>query len=156
MVGMASFQLQADTGRGTNRTRKQTIRIATVSEQIEVGLEAQLSWGSVRVGSPECHHMAYAAVLDRTGDMDVVDMVDDPTIFSDLLEVMDDVCIDRHRPIKGARTALSVIAKRGLLPEAVGHLMRHVRAHWRPLVRGRGEVRKLSFFVRSFPDAQNP
>lgn len=155
VVGMASFQLQADTGRGANRRRKQTISIETVSKQIEVGLGASLSWDSVAVGSPECHKMAYAAILDRTGDMSVVDMVDDPTIFSDLLEVMDDVYIDRHRPLKGVRTAVSTIVRRGKFPKAFRHLARHVRANWRPLLRGRGEVRKLSFFMQNFQDAQN-
>jgi hypothetical protein len=155
VVGMASFQLQADTGRGANRRRKQTISIDTVSKQIESGLESQLSWDSVRVGSPKCHKMAYSAILDRTGDAIAVDMVDDPSIFSDLLEVMDDVYIDRHRPIKGVRTAVSTIVKRGKFPKAFRHLARHVRANWRPLLRGKGEVRKLSFFMQNFQDAQN-
>ena len=155
VVGMASFQLQADTGRGANRRRKQHIDLQTVSAQIELGLGGKLSWDSVKVGSPLCHQMAYAAILDRKGHPTMVDIVDDPQIFADFLEVFDDVYIDRNQKLKGARTAVRTLAQRGMLPKALRHVARHARANWRPLLRGKGEVRKLSFFMQNFQDAQN-
>lgn len=155
VVGMASFQLQADTGRGANRRRKQTISIDTVSGQIEAGLGGGLSWDSVKVGSPKCHKMAYAAIIDPKGSATAVDMLDDASIFGDLLDAFDDVYIERNNPTKAVRTAVSTIVKKGLFAKSFAHLSRHVRANWRPLIRGRGEVRKLSFFMQNFQDAQN-
>ncbi len=155
VVGMASFQLQADTGRGANRKRKQTISIDTVSEQIETGLGTKLSWDAVRVGSPACHKMAYSAIVDRRGSAQAVDMLDDPGLVGDLLGAFDDVYLDRHQPVKAARTAVRTIVKKGMLGKTLRHFGRHAVRHWRPLVRGGGEVRKLSFFMQNFQDAQN-
>jgi uncharacterized radical SAM superfamily Fe-S cluster-containing enzyme len=155
VVGMASFQLQADTGRGANRRRKNHIDLETVGKQIEAGLGTSLSWDSVRVGSPKCHKMAYAAVVDPKGAAHAVDILDDSQIFADMLDALDDVYIDRNRPAKGLRQAAVVAAKRGLLSKGLRHLGRHARQHWRPLVKGRGRVHKLSFFMQNFQDAQN-
>jgi molybdenum cofactor biosynthesis enzyme MoaA len=155
VVGMASFQLQADTGRGANRKRKQTISIDTVSKQIEEGLGTSMSWDSVRVGSPKCHKMAYSAILDRNGSAQAVDMLDDPSLVGELLTAFDDVYLDRHQPAKAARTAVRTIVTKKMLGRTLRHLGKHVRRNWRPLLAGGGEVRKLSVFMQNFQDASN-
>lgn len=155
VVGMASFQLQADTGRGANRRRKGDIRIETVSQWIEEGLGTALSWDSVKVGSAACHKMAYSAIVDREGEPEAIDMLDDPTLVAELLTAFDDVHLDRHQPVKAARTAVKTIVRQRMLGRTLRHLGRHVRRNWRPLVRGRGEVRKLSFFMQNFQDAKD-
>lgn len=155
VVGMASFQLQADTGRGLNRRRKNVISIDSVGAQIEAGLSTGLSWDSVRVGSPKCHKMAYTAIIDPAGEARAVDVLDDAGFVGDLLDAFDDVYIDRNRPAKGVRQAVVAAVKRGLLRKGLSHFGRHARRNWRPIIKGWGRVHKLSFFMQNFQDAAN-
>ncbi|MCA9566192.1 MAG: radical SAM protein [Myxococcales bacterium] len=154
VVGMASFQLQADTGRGANRRRDdQVISIETVGRKIEEGLGVPLSWDAVRVGSPKCHKIAYAAIVDPKGRAHAVDILDDPKVVGDLLDTYDDIFFDRRHPRRAAAKAVVEAVRRRYVGKGLAHFGRHVRANWRPLVRGRGRVHKLSFFMQNFQDA---
>ncbi len=151
VVGMASFQLQADTGRGLNRKRKQVISLDTVGEKIEEGLGTELSWGSVLFGHPKCHRIGYSAVFGK-GEH-VADLFDDPTVVGELLEVFDGVYLDRNKPMQAAAQAIVEAGRRGYLRRGATYWLRRLRENWRPLVRARGQVHKLSFFMQNFQDA---
>ncbi len=151
VVGMASFQLQADTGRGLNRKRRQVISIETVGEKIEQGLGTKLSWDSVLFGHPKCHRIGYAAVFGK-GDH-VADLFDDRTVVAELLEVFDGVYLDRNKPLEAATRAIVEAARRGYLRRGATYWLRRLRENWRALVKSRGRVHKLSFFMQNFQDA---
>lgn len=151
VVGMASFQLQADTGRGLTRKRKATIDLDTVGARIEEGLGTGLSWDSVLFGHPSCHRIGYAAVFDKGAH--VADLFDDKAVVAELLEVFDDVYLDRNHPTQAMTTALKEAAKRGYLRRGATYWARRLRENWRPLVKARGKVRKVSFFMQNFQDA---
>jgi hypothetical protein len=151
VVGMASFQLQADTGRGLTRKRKATIDLDTVGQQIEAGLGTSLSWDSVLFGHPSCHRIGYAAVFDKGAH--VADLFDDKAVVAELLEVFDDVYLERNKPKRALITAITEAARRGYLRRGATYWIRRIRENWRPLVKARGRVRKVSFFMQNFQDA---
>jgi 7,8-dihydro-6-hydroxymethylpterin dimethyltransferase len=61
-VRTASFQLQADTGRGVDRTTGSGVNRRTAIEAMELGLGATVGFGVPHVGHPECTAYAIGAV----------------------------------------------------------------------------------------------
>lgn len=153
VVGMASFQLQADTGRGLTRRRKATIDLDSVGAAIDEALGVPLSWDNVLFGHPECHRIGYAGVVGR-GEH-VIDLFDDREKVEEFIELFDDVYMDRRRPARAVAQAVEAAARRGYLRTGLRYVGRRVRENWRPLVKARGRVRKLSFFMQNFQDAQS-
>jgi molybdenum cofactor biosynthesis enzyme MoaA len=150
VVGMASFQLQADTGRGLTRKRKDVICLDTVGEAIDEGLGVKLSWDNVLFGHPKCHRIGYAGVV---GDGEhVVDLFDDPQAVADLLHATEHVYMDRTRPSRAVYQAVEGVVKGGALGKGLRYFGRRIAENWRPLVKARGKVRKLSFFMQNFQD----
>ena len=92
VVGMASFQLQADTGRGELKKRNIEISLETVRTQIEAGANTGLGWDRARVGHPQCH--SYVPTLIVNGA--VHDVIDDEALFSQFLEDFPDLHVDRR------------------------------------------------------------
>ncbi len=152
VVGMASFQLQADTGRGRNRNRADVISLDTVAERIERGLGARLSWDNVLFGHPRCHRIGYALVLGPQGQH-VLDLFDDRDALVEMLKTFDDVCFDRRRPTRAAIQAVEVAIERRWVRRGLQHWGSRVCRHWRELLGSRGRIHKLSFFMQNFQDA---
>lgn len=148
VVGMASFQLQADTGRGLTRKRKEVINLDTVGERIDGALGTKLSWDNVRFGHPKCHRIGYAGVIGDT----VVDLFDDQEMLEHMLHATADVFMDRTKPTRAAMQGIEGFLKNGDVPSGLKYWGRRIRENWRPLVRARGKVRKLSFFMQNFQD----
>jgi hypothetical protein len=152
VVGMASFQLQADTGRGVLRQRDRVISLESVREQIVSGAKTAISWDTIRIGHPGCHRIGIT--LEANGNL--YDLNDDPAFFNRFLSDFQHVMLDRREPRR---------AVRALLAEAVRHpawLLRAARFFgpklWRmrrDLAASRGRVHKLSFFVQNFMDASD-
>lgn len=155
VVGMASFQLQADTGRGLTRKRKDVIGIDTVSERIEEGLGTKLSWDNVLFGHPSCHKIGYALVIDPKGKALPVDMFDDRDSLIEMLHTFDDIYFDRRRTGRAVVQALEAAVKRGYVRKGAAYWGRRIREHLPELIEARGKVRKLSFFMQNFQDAQH-
>src|SRR5262249_30687748 len=74
VVRLASFQLQAETGRGTLGRRSTAITMESVQEQIEKGARSSISFDALRVGHARCNRYgmifvtnerAYDALDDR-------------------------------------------------------------------------------------------
>lgn len=150
VVGMASFQLQADTGRGLTRKRKQTIGLDTVAERIDGALGVPLSWENVLFGHPKCHRIGYALVFG--GGEHVADLFDDRDALAHMLHATADTYMDRTRPARAVAQAVEAFAKGGSMKIGLGYWGRRVRENWRPLVQSRGRVHKLSFFMQNFQD----
>jgi pyruvate-formate lyase-activating enzyme len=150
-LGMASFQLQADTGRGLLRARGGGLTRASVRALIEQGCGAPLSWDSVLIGHPECHDIVYTLVA---GDR-VIDLFDRASVVERWLRDFATVEMDRTRPVRSAWALLRhiAVARPGWLVENAPWLARLLGQLAPALVRGRGRVGKLSFFIQNFQDA---
>jgi pyruvate-formate lyase-activating enzyme len=150
VVGMGSFQLQADTGRGVLRERDRVISLETVRQKIGEGAETGISWDTVLIGHPACHRIGIT--LESNGRL--YDLNDDPAFFNRFLTDFQHVMLDRRYP----RQAAWALAKEALRdPAWIGRTLRFFLPKvWkmrRDLVAARGRVHKLSFFVQNFMDA---
>lgn len=152
VVGMASFQLQADTGRGRNRKRRGPIHLQSVSERIESALGTELSWENVLFGHPKCHKLGYALVCGPNGEH-VLDLFDDREALIQMLQVFDDVYLDRSRPARAAVQAVRAAVDRRWVRPGLRYWGGRALRHRRELLASRGRLRKLSFFVQNFQDA---
>lgn len=150
VVGMASFQLQADTGRGVLRERDRVISLDTVREQIVKGAETPISWDTILIGHPGCHRIGIT--LEANGNL--YDLNDDPEFFNRFLTDFQHVMLDRREPRRAAAALLDEVRKR---PAWAGRALRFFLPKlWKmrgDLLRSRGRVHKLSFFVQNFMDA---
>ncbi len=150
VVGMASFQLQADIGRGVLRERDRVISLETVRRQIEVGAQIPISWDTILIGHPSCHRIGIT--LEANGNL--YDLNDDPAFFNRFLSDFQHVMLDRREPGRAVRALLAELKRR---PAWVGRAIRFIAPKlWRmrrDIVAGRGRVHKLSFFVQNFMDA---
>jgi hypothetical protein len=149
-VRLASFQLQADTGRGTLRAAEAPITIDTVVERLRRGAGAPIAFDTPFAGHSACNR--YAMTLVANGR--VHDLLDDKAVLADVLAASVGVQFDRqHRG-----EALKALAKLLLRsPSAVARglpwLARKLWRMRRDLVASRGRAHKLSFFIHHFMDA---
>lgn len=152
VVGMASFQLQADTGRGHLRKRDAVISLETVTQQIEKGAQAKISFETVRIGHPGCHRYGLTMQANR----ETFDFFDDPAFFNLIADKSTTLELDRTRPARAVRSALVWLLR---TPEVILPGLRFIlRKCWQmkgALWRGRGRIQKISFFVQNFMDAGN-
>jgi hypothetical protein len=149
VVGFASFQLQADTGRGVLRHRGPGLTMEAVAKAISTGVGAGLSFGFPATGHARCN--AYALALVANG------RAYDPR--------------GRNRfPLRAFAESTHVHVARNDWPRTVRALVAWAMGHptvllsgalwatgklWqmrRDLVAARGHVRKLSFFIHDFMD----
>ena len=150
VVGMASFQLQADTGRGVLRGRDRVISLETVREQIGEGAGIPISWDTVLIGHPACHRIGIT--LEANGNL--YDLNDDPAFFNRFLSDFQHVMLDRRRPRRAVSALLSEARRQpGIVRQALRFALPKVWKMRRDLLAARGRVHKLSFFVQNFMDA---
>lgn len=153
VVGMASFQLQADTGRGELRKRDVEISLETVRVQIENGAGTALGWDRARIGHPACHSYVPTLVVNGT----VYDVIDDETLFAQFLRDFRELQVDR-------RSNLGNIAWQHLKAarhqpvwywHAFLYATKKLAQMKFDLIAARGRTHKLSFFVQNFMDADH-
>ncbi len=149
-VRLASFQLQAVTGRGVLRRRDARITIGSVRRQIELGANTPLSFDTAQIGHARCNRYAMTMVINGK----VYDVLDDKALFNNVLERTGQLPFDRQSRSAAVRTLVKAVltspplALRGAV--WLGHKMWRARAD---LVRARGRVDKLSFLIHDFMDA---
>lgn len=152
VVGMASFQLQADTGRGVLKKRDEIISLATVAKKIQEGAETQISFENVRIGHPRCHY--YGLTLQSGGKS--FDFFDDADFFAALAEKSRSLVLDRTKPMRAARAAIAwLFSSREIVWPGLVFIAKKVWQMKGALVKGRGRVQKLSFFIQNFMDASS-
>lgn len=151
VVGMASFQLQADTGRGVLRQRDQVISLESVRGKIDEGAGIKVSWDTVLIGHPRCHKIGIT--MEANGNL--YDLNYDPKFFSQFLEEFKNVILDRRDPKK---VVFRLLKELGSRPHWIAKAARWAApVLWKmrkDIVAARGKVHKLSFFVQNFMDAQ--
>lgn len=149
VVRLASFQLQADTGRSVAGKRPLLITPDTVARQIEEGAGVGLNF-STPLGHARCNR--YAAGLVAGGNMH--DLLDDQTLIADVLDAATDLVYDRRRPRRSiAHCARWAATQPWLWRRGFGWAARKLWAMRRDILRSRGQVHKLSFLIHNFMDA---
>jgi len=150
VVGMASFQLQADTGRGVLRERDRVISLETVRRKIGEGAETEISWDTVLIGHPSCHRIGIT--LEANGRL--YDLNDDPAFFNRFLTDYQHVMLDRRYPGRAAGALVKeALQKPAWIARALRFFLPKLWKMRRDLLAARGRVHKLSFFVQNFMDA---
>lgn len=151
-IGLVSFQLQADTGRGEWRQRDVVITKETVEQQIEAGSTENLPWGVMQVGHSDCHNYLPTLVVNDT----VYPLFSNKAFIADFMRDFSGACWDRQQSTALiAWRFIRELAKKPVwwfrLPKyAVGLL----KPMLRDVLKSRGEVHQLTFFVQNFMDAK--
>ena len=150
VVGMASFQVQAATGRGEWRERAPHVTPDAIAERVRrgVGLPS-LSWNTALIGHPACNR----GVMLATAGSRAVDVLTDRTLFERFLQEFRHVSLDRRDVPATARKVLAAAMRRPYwLLRGGAFLLRKAWALRRELLAGK-RVGKITFFVHNFMDA---
>jgi uncharacterized radical SAM superfamily Fe-S cluster-containing enzyme len=151
-VRFASFQLQADTGRGVLHQRGYAITTAGTIDQLHQGIGANLNFDAASAGHSACNRFGIALVANGRA----YDAMDDAEYVNAFTRHTADLAFDRTSPRRVIRAVLSRILRR---PRFMMQSLRWA-AHkaWlmkADLWRVHGKVNKLTFFVHNFMDAHH-
>ncbi|MEO0410771.1 MAG: radical SAM protein [Pseudomonadota bacterium] len=150
-VHLASFQMQADTGRGVLRQRGKAITQDRIIQAISDGANHNLSFDSPVVGHSECNR--YAGLIASGGL--TAPIFDDDTLFADLFAAGASVQFDRYKPLTSILAGTKLFAQNiPLTWRALRYAMRKAWALKRGLLRSGGRLHKLTFYIHNFMDAQ--
>jgi molybdenum cofactor biosynthesis enzyme MoaA len=150
VVRLASFQLQAHTGRTILGRRSDEITIRSVQEQIEKGARASISFDALRVGHARCNRYGMIFVANNRA----YDALDDRRSVEAVLERMPLLSFDRRSRSKViAAFVKGILTSPYLSFKASGWLVRKVWQARADLWAARGRVNKLSFVIHDFMDA---
>jgi len=156
-LGMASFQLQADTGRGALHKRGRTLTRRQMRALIEEAAGTPIGWDHVLIGHPECHDIGYTLVVGGPdGPREVIDLFDDPRLVERFLADFATVPLDRSDvPRSALAVARHIFAhKPSWLTFGGAFVARLVAKLAAAMARTRStRVGKLSFFMQNFQDA---
>ncbi|MHA1566658.1 MAG: radical SAM protein [Alphaproteobacteria bacterium] len=151
VVRLASFQLQAETGRGVLRGRAALITQESVAAQISAGAGVALNFDVPRVGHPSCN--SYAICLEANADL--YDLCDDPGFAQSIVDSMVGSPIDRKSKSQVVATFLRAILRdRSLWLPTLRFVARKAWQMKASLLASRARVNKLSFFIHNFQDAE--
>jgi 7,8-dihydro-6-hydroxymethylpterin dimethyltransferase len=152
VVKLASFQLQADTGRGILLSRGDPIAPDTVEARIREGLGSPLRFDAGTAGHHDCNRAAFALVANGRAH----DILGDRDYARTLLHDTAHIEFDRaHKGRTAVRLLLHALRNPHLVVRSIRHfggLARRMRAD---LARARGRAHKLGFFIHNFMDARH-
>ncbi len=150
VVRTASFQLHADTGRGTTRARPDTVSLEGVWARVEAGAGTPLVHDAIRIGHPRCSRYGLALLAGGRA----YDAFADRAFVARLQAATAGIRLDRRRPGRTARTFLAWLLGD---PRWALECARHAGAAlWRmrgSLAEGRGRMHTISFIVHDFMHA---
>lgn len=149
-IRLASFQLEARTGRGSCSSRDPRISLQSVADRIENGANAKLSFSTAQIGHSRCNRLAVSLIANGN----VYDVLADKTLYAGVLENSAHLPLDRQKPGRVAGTLARAILSSPKLSLRAG--WRAAQALWRAktdLVSSRARVGKVSFFIHDFMDA---
>jgi len=151
VIGLVSFQLQAETGRGEWGSRDSLINQETVRAQINTAAGSDLPWDLVRVGHPDCHSYLPAFVLNNR----IYPAIEDPELFNRFLQDFQNVRANRHSrpPLLAAAWLQALLLRPAWWPRLTRYLLVQLRRTGKDLIHGHCRIRKLSFFIQNFMDA---
>jgi len=149
VVRLCSFQVGADTGRGTERQRA-TINPKAVMDAIRNGARCPLDFDAVSAGHRDCNRYGYGLVVNGK----VYDFFKDAELVAEVMAKTVDVEFDRQDKRKTVLRMVRAVAGQPLLFLKVAR--RAVEFVWqarKDLLAARGRIGKISFFVHNFMDA---
>lgn len=151
LVRMASFQLQAETGRGVlGAAGADGLTVPGVLERIERGAEARLHFDWPQIGHPDCNRYGSLFVAGRRAEP----VFDDEALFAAAFSAGRGLRFDRHKPLTALRSALAFARKNpSLVARFAGYGWRKAMALAPGLAASGGKLRKLTFYVHNFMDA---
>ena len=157
VVRLASFQMQADTGRGLLGARPDALTQARMMALIEQGAQTTLNWDALLSGHPHCNRYATALVLGHGHHATMHDLFEDGVFIARAMRETAHVSVPRHSPWRAAWVLTSAVAVRPKL--ALAGLAWLARLLWRLrtdllLVR-QAAPRKISYFIHNFMDAKD-
>ncbi len=150
VVGMASFQVRAETGRGEWRGRDGAVNPDTIAERIRRGVDLPaLAWDTALVGHPACNR---GTMLATVGDQ-AVDVLTDRPLYERFLQEFRHVTFDRRDVRATARRVVaSAFRNPYWLLRGGAFLARKLWSARGPLLRRR-PIGKITFFIHNFMDA---
>jgi len=146
-IQLASFQLQADTGRGVHRAGGDAVSQERMMRDINDATGLDLDFEMPRIGHPSCNK--YTGILASKGK--AVPLFDDHDLFAGLFDAGAEKQSLWHRNRALALVAMA-IGHPVLAAKALAWLVRKAWALRRGLFFS-GRVTKLSFFIHNFMDA---
>ena len=154
VVRFASFQLGADTGRGTVAGRDPVaITQASVCEAIRRGTGVALNFDALQGGHSACNRYAMLFTVGRQR----FDALADGTFVARVMRDTADVALERDQGLSGAwALAKALLGKRHLWAGLARHALRTLwqsRGQWVTQGLRVPAVRKISFFTHNFMDA---
>jgi len=152
-VYLASFQMQADTGRGTMGARAEdALTQERVIRDIEAGLNTTIGFGAIQTGHSECNRYA-AAVFTGKGATPIFDA---PDVFGPLYGALGAIGKDWNNPISFFKVAATLVLKdRFFAKAAFGYLVKRGALIAKHMLQYRRKPRHLAFFLHNFMDANN-
>lgn len=149
MVRLCSFQVGADTGRGTERERV-TVNPETVMAAIQSGAGCALNFGAIGAGHSQCNRYAYGLVVNGK----VYDFFSDTALIAEVMAKTVDVECDRQDKRKTVwRMARAILQQPALLPRIARRVLEFAWRARTDLIAAQGQIGKISFFVHNFMDA---
>jgi 7,8-dihydro-6-hydroxymethylpterin dimethyltransferase len=149
-VHLASFQLQADTGRGVLGKAGPGITLKGLTALVNRGAGVDLGFEFPIIGHPECNRYTGCLVAGAA----VAPLFDDEEVFARLLASTQGYAFERHDKLALLRSCLAVALRNpGLWPQGFAYAARKLWQLRRGLISSRGRVHKLSFHVHHFMDA---
>jgi uncharacterized radical SAM superfamily Fe-S cluster-containing enzyme len=150
VVGMASFQIQADTGRGVLHDRSDAITLVGVRRAIAEAAGVELSWDSLRVGHPDCNSLAFTLVAGER----VIDLLKSKPLLAALLKDLSDFRFARNDAMSSSWKAFKIaLARPKLVGLLLGNAVLLLAREGRTLWRARRGLKKLTFVIHNFMDA---
>jgi len=149
-VSFASFQLQADTGRGTGGKRPQIISSDSVADALRAGVGADLSFGVPGTGHRNCNRYAMALVCNGRA----YDFYRYRQLMKPLLAATADVVVDRRHRWRAVQAFVAwALHHPAYLPLLTRLGWRQMWRMRRDLAAARGRLTKISFFIHNFMSA---
>ncbi len=152
VVRFASFQLQAETGRGVLGARTELIANDSVAQRLERGTATKLKFNVLQTGHHDCNRSAVMLVVNGRA----FDAFEDAPFVQRFMRETANLKIDRGTPWRAVRSLLSAGLANPRL--TVAALRWGAGLVWRikgQLLQARGRVHKLTLFTHNFMDACN-
>ncbi len=150
VVRFASFQLQADTGRGVLGGHGGVVNTAAVAAALRDGSGVHMGFNVLAAGHAACNQAAVLLVVNGRA----YDAFADVAFVQRFMRETAALRIDRRTPAQGLKSlALALLRRPALLLATAAWALRLAwRAKW-DLLAAHGRVAKLTFFSHNFMDA---
>lgn len=149
-VRTVSFQLQADTGRGIASKRDVVITPDTVWNEIEQALQITLNNKAIIAGHKQCNRYGMSLIVNNRA----YDLFSETELISELQAATADITLDRKHKWHTTKQILYWLLLRpkylGSIAKWTIRLLKQTRSE---LIKSKGKVNTLSFFIHNFMDA---